>query len=313
MSEKIDYDAYLKQINLADITTKQEDKIKQYLEEQCKTDDALKAVYNPEKIKDCYNFIFECVKKVAHGNSSVIEDAVVYKMARDYYLEILPNLKEEPAEKTEEKPVDITPAVEAVKEVSEQVEADAASDKEKHDYCGFEVFGEEADEPEESEEETAEEPCHQDEVGETAEAPEIKALEPNEEDDVFLSGQAFNAGDIIDKHGRRIFFKDLMPGMRFVRADHPDYLQYMVVCVVKNIKENRFSYESNDHDITRYSYDSKDYFDADASKCSGFGYAVPGDAMIIGKFENGERKLFEEAVAATADYDTEGNGLLFGF
>ena len=35
--------------------------------------------------------------------------------------------------------------------------------------------------------------------------------------------------------------------------------------------------------------------------------------MIIGKFENGKRKLFEEAVAATADYDTEGNGLLFCF
>ena len=150
-------------------------------------------------------------------------------------------------------------------------------------------------------------------MGETAEAPEIKALEPNEEDDVFLSGQAFNAGDIIDKHGRRIFFKDLMPGMRFVRADYPDSLQYMVVCVVKNIKENRFSYDNNEHDISRYCGDSKEYFDSETSKCGGFGYAVPGDAMIIGKFENGKRKLFEEAVAATADYDTEGNGLLFCF
>lgn len=151
MPEKIDYEAYLKQINLADITTKQEDKIKQYLEEQCKTDDALKAVYNPEKIKDCYNFIFECAKKVAHGNSSVIEDAVVYKMARDYFIEILPNI------------IDVAPVQEAVKEVSEQVETDAAADKEKRDYCGFEVFGEE----------TAEEPCNQDEVGE-----EEKVLQP---------------------------------------------------------------------------------------------------------------------------------------
>lgn len=158
MPEKIDYEAYLKQINLADITTKQEDKIKQYLEEQCKTDDALKAVYNPEKIKDCYNFIFECAKKVAHGNSSVIEDAVVYKMARDYFIEILPNI------------IDVAPVQEAVKEVSEQVETDAAADKEKRDYCGFEVFGEET---EEAEEETAEEPCNQDEVGE-----EEKVLQP---------------------------------------------------------------------------------------------------------------------------------------
>ena len=312
---KIDYDAYLKQ--LGDIDTNQKNRLKAYLEEQCKHDDALRACYNPEKIDDCYNFFKKCFEKKALSSgddSAYIEDAVGYKIARDYFIEILPTLKdEESAEKTEEKPVDITTAQETVKEVAEQVEADAAADKEKRDYCGFEVFGEEADEPEEAEEETAEEPCHQEEAGETVEAPEIKALEPNEEDDVFLSGQAFNAGDIIDKHGRRIFFKDLMPGMRFVRADYPDSLQYMVVCVVKNIKENRFSYDNNEHDITRYSYDSKDYFDSDTSKCGGFGYAVPSDAMIIGKIENGERKLFEEAVAATADYDTEGNYLLFGF
>lgn len=161
MSEKIDYEAYLKQINLADITTKQEDKIKEYLEEQCKVDDALRAVYKPEKIKDCYDFIFECVKKVSHGNSSVIEDAVVFKMARDYFIEILPNL------------VDVTPVQETVKEVAAQIEKDAKADDVKRDDYGFEVFGEEADEPEEAEEETAEEPCDQDEVGE-----EEKVLQP---------------------------------------------------------------------------------------------------------------------------------------
>lgn len=322
----IDYDNYLKQ--LGDVPTNQETVIKRYLEEQCKLDEALKAVYVPEEVYDCYKFIKEAVEKLPHtGNFICVEDAVVFKMARDYFIEILPNLKKETPEKetekkadgksdetpAEEKPVDITPAVETVKEVAQQIEKDATSDNVKRDEYGFEVFGEENDEPEEAEEETVEEPCHQDEVGETAEAPAIKALEPNEEDDVFLSGQAFNAGDIIDKHGRRIFFKDLMPGMRFVRADYPDSLQYMVVCVVKNIKENRFSYDNNEHDISKYSGDSKEYFDSETSKCSGFGYAVPGDAMIIGKIENGERKLFEEAVAATADYDTEGNGLLFGF
>ena len=316
MSKKIDYDAYLKQ--LGDIDTNQENRLKAYLEEQCKYDDALKACYDPEKMDDCYEFFKECYFKMAQKDKTnaavVIEDAVGYKIARDYFIEILPTLKDEtPAEKTEEKPVDIAPAQETVKEVAEQIEKDATSDNVKRDEYGFEVFGEENDEPEEAEEESTGEPCDQDEVGETAEAPEIKALEPNDEDDVFLSGQVFNAGDIIDIHGRRIFFKDLMPGMRFVRADYPDSLQYMVVCVVKNIKENRFSYDNNEHDISRYSYDSKNYFDSDTSKCDGFGYAVPRDAMIIGKIENGERKLFEEAVAATADYDTEGNGLLFGF
>ena len=298
--------------------TPAEERVKAYLEEQIKNDTALASVYNPEKIKQCFTYITDQARKAASGNSYFADDAEVWKWARDYYIEEVPkeaeHISKVEAELPDEEPaVDVTPIQETVKEVAETVETDAANDNVKRDEYGFEVFGEEADEPEEAEEETVEEPCHQDEVGETAEAPEIKAPEPNEEDDVFLSGQAFNAGDIIDKHGRRIFFKDLMPGMRFVRADYPDSLQYMVVCVVKNIKENRFSYDNNEHDISRYSYDSKDYFDSDTSECSGFGYAVPGDAMIIGKIENGERKLFEEAVAATADYDTEGNGLLFGF
>jgi hypothetical protein len=168
MSEKIDYDAYLKQ--LGDIDTNQKNRLKAYLEEQCKYDDALTACYVPEKMDDCYEFFKECYFKMAKKNktdAAVIEDAVGYKIARDYFIEILPNLKDEtPAEKTEEKPVDIAPAQETVKEVAEQIEKDAKADDVKRDEYGFEVFGEENDEPEEAEEETAEEPCHQDEVGE---------------------------------------------------------------------------------------------------------------------------------------------------
>lgn len=458
MSKQIDYTKYLE--GLGAVETNQEKVIKEYLEKQCESDESLKALYHPEKIKDCYEFIKNAVEKMQReGICACVEHPVVFKMARDYFLEILPAISEDtpeikaeksnvteksisnqdenkgksqfnkeaeelmknydaniehlattndieagaiidcfgrrllfkelkegmlvtyndrcvpiyqncvikicrieedriyyyqpwegvvcrtkekidgvPPEKFKDFILHIIPSdakkigylghngmrfftsdivvqenIVMPNAVAEDMNKDAASDNVKRDEYGFEVFGEENDEPEEAEEETAEEPCDQDEVGETAEAPEIKALEPNEEDDVFLSGQAFNAGDIIDKHGRRIFFKDLMPGMRFVRADYPDSLQYMVVCVVKNIKENSFSYDNNEHDISRYSYDSKDYFDSDTSKCGGFGYAVPGDAMIIGKIENGERKLFDEKVAATAAYDSEGNGLLFGF
>ena len=177
MSEKIDYDAYLKQ--LGDIDTNQKNRLKAYLEEQCKHDDALRACYKPEKIDDCYEFFKKCFEKAARKSgedAACIEDAVGYKIARDYFIEILPNLKDEKSEKkadeksaeppAEEKPVDITPAVETVKEVAQQIEKDATSDNVKRDEYGFEVFGEEADEPEEAEEETVEEPCHQEEVGE---------------------------------------------------------------------------------------------------------------------------------------------------
>ena len=81
-------------------------------------------------------------------------------MARDYFIEILPNI------------IDVAPVQEAVKEVSEQVETDAASDNVKRSECGFEIYGED-EEPEEAAEETVEEPCDQDEVGE-----EEKVLQP---------------------------------------------------------------------------------------------------------------------------------------
>ena len=81
MSEKIDYDAYLKQ--LGDIDTNQKNRLKAYLEEQCKYDDALKACYNPEKMDDCYEFFKKCFEKAARNskdNCACIEDAVGYKL-----------------------------------------------------------------------------------------------------------------------------------------------------------------------------------------------------------------------------------------
>ena len=102
----IDYDAYLKTI--PDLATSQKDIIKKYLEEQCEKDEALKALYKPSHIDGCYNFILECVRKTATGGSNaVVEDAVVFKMARDYFLEILPTIAEEPPEiKTDAMPED---------------------------------------------------------------------------------------------------------------------------------------------------------------------------------------------------------------
>lgn len=152
MSE-IDYKKYLE--GLGKVETNQEKVIQEYLEKQCETDEALKSVYRPEKIKECYEFIRSAVEKMQRdGNCACIEHPVVFKMARDYFIEILPNL------------VDVTPVQKTVKEVAAQIEKDAKADDVKRDDYGFEVFGEEADELEEAEEETAEEPCDQDKVGE---------------------------------------------------------------------------------------------------------------------------------------------------
>ena len=175
--KNIDYDKYL--AGLGDFETNQQERIKKYLEEQCEKDEALKALYRPEKIKDCYDFIMNVTRKHATGNTACIEEGVVYKMARDFYLEVLPTVAETPpevsaatektvampdqeknrGEKEEEKTEDVVEVESCAmpEEVVQEMNADAAEDKTVRDEYGFEIFGEEAEEPEQ-EEETAETP-----------------------------------------------------------------------------------------------------------------------------------------------------------
>lgn len=67
-----------------------EELVKRYLDKQTETDTALKSLYVPSKIKDCFRFITEQARKQAVNNCAMIEDSQVYKWARDYYLEELP-------------------------------------------------------------------------------------------------------------------------------------------------------------------------------------------------------------------------------
>ena len=94
MAEKIDYKEYLKQFGK--IETDSKNRIKAYLEEQIKEDAALKELYRAEKIDDCYDFIKNAVKATGCGSSASVEDAIVFKMARDYFLDILPKQTDEP-------------------------------------------------------------------------------------------------------------------------------------------------------------------------------------------------------------------------
>ena len=96
MAVKIDYKEYLKQFGK--IETDSKNRIKAYLEEQIKEDAALKELYRPEKIDDCYDFIKNAVKASGCGSSASVEDAIVFKMARDYYLDYLPKESDETPE-----------------------------------------------------------------------------------------------------------------------------------------------------------------------------------------------------------------------
>ena len=172
MADKIDYKAYLSQFGK--IETDAKNRIKAYLEEQIKEDAALRELYRPEKIDDCYDFVKNVVKATGCGSSAHVEDAVVFKMARDYYLDILPKTADEPPEvKTEvmHHQADETEG-ESVSDANDEAETEpeavtenegttAQADNENEvvrDEYGFEVFGEEPEkETEVNGAETAEE------------------------------------------------------------------------------------------------------------------------------------------------------------
>ena len=119
--KEINYDEYLKIIG--NFATKQKEIIKKYLEKQCEEDEALKALYRPTHIDGCYNFITECVRRSATGEcNAVVEDAVVFKMARDYFIEILPKVADDAPEV---KSAEVEKVKETVKEVAGQIEEDA--------------------------------------------------------------------------------------------------------------------------------------------------------------------------------------------
>ena len=158
MADKIDYKAYLSQFGK--IETDAKNRIKEYLEEQTKEDAALRELYRPEKIDDCYNFIKDAVKATGCGSSATVEDAIVFKMARDYYLDILPKTADEPPEvKTEvmhhqadeeegESVLDANDEAETEPEAAETKEEEKAAEADNEnevvrDKYGFEVFGEE--------------------------------------------------------------------------------------------------------------------------------------------------------------------------
>lgn len=144
--KNINYDEYL--ATLGDFETNQKNIIKKYLEEQCKNDEALKTLYRPNKLDDCYEFIKECAKRKASGGSAYLEDAVVFKMARDFYLDILPKADEGAPEI---KPAEVKKVQKTVEEVADQIKEDAAAEPEEEELAIQSV--EQEEKPEEQSEE----------------------------------------------------------------------------------------------------------------------------------------------------------------
>lgn len=167
MAEKINYKEYLAQ--LGKVETNQIERIKKYLEEQIQQDEALKALYRPEKINDCYDFIMGAVKEMPRkGNCAFVDDGIIFKMARDYFIEILPKVADEPPEVKSETTAAMPEAEEGgnesvengAAETEQTVTESSSAENEnavKTDEYGFEVFGEEPETEDEAGAETAEE------------------------------------------------------------------------------------------------------------------------------------------------------------
>ena len=64
--------------------------VKRYLDDLSEKDECLRTLYIPFKIKDCFKYVTEQARKQAVNNCAMVEDSVVYKWARDYYIEELP-------------------------------------------------------------------------------------------------------------------------------------------------------------------------------------------------------------------------------
>ncbi len=91
--------------------------IKDYLDKESEQDAALKAVYQSDKIGACFTYIKNQAKKKAVNGCAMIEDTQVYKWARDYFYDVLPNEKDvkcdaetEDQDETEEEAIAEAPA-----------------------------------------------------------------------------------------------------------------------------------------------------------------------------------------------------------
>lgn len=88
--------------------SRQEQIVKDYLEQQIKSDNALKSLYVPSKIKDCFHYITNLAKEKAVNGCAMIEDSQVFKWARDYYLDELPKMADKKTVEIVEKKNDET-------------------------------------------------------------------------------------------------------------------------------------------------------------------------------------------------------------
>lgn len=62
------------------------DALKKYFDDLIKNDTALKAVYTEGKLDECVSYIISQARKKLNNKNGYVEDSIVFKWARDFYL-----------------------------------------------------------------------------------------------------------------------------------------------------------------------------------------------------------------------------------
>ena len=127
---------------MSDKLNPQEEIVKRYLDEQSTKDEALRALYVPSKIKNCFEYIRAQAKKQAKNGCAMVEDSVVYKWTRDYYLEELPKKADKTDVEVVTKKAEVSPEVQdllnkADKVIAEKKEVTVIKNGVKYDKNGF--------------------------------------------------------------------------------------------------------------------------------------------------------------------------------
>lgn len=86
-----------------------DNRVKQYLDDLAKTDTAFAEKYNTDRLDDCWNYITDNAKKMAVNGCACIEDATVFKWARDFFFDVLEDVKpvEQPKKEEVKKPAPV--------------------------------------------------------------------------------------------------------------------------------------------------------------------------------------------------------------
>lgn len=79
------------------------DSLKKYFDEEIKKDSALAEKYDFQKIAECESYVMGEAKKYLHSQSGAIEDVIVFKWARDFFIDEVKNLESEKTEQKEQK------------------------------------------------------------------------------------------------------------------------------------------------------------------------------------------------------------------